>query len=265
MAYLDDIFGLSGKVALVTGGATGIGYMAAEALVRAGAKVYVASRKRDACEAAAQALSAFGEAVGLGADLSSQEGVEGLAREISEREDKLHILMNNAGKTWGAPYGEFPWKAWDSVMSVNVNAVFALTQALTPMLKAAATSSDPARVVNVGSVVGDRPIGNNAYSYAASKAAVHHLTKVLGNELAKHQITVNAIAPGPFPSRMMFFVTDDEALAKEVASDLPLGRLGRPGDVAGAVLMFCGQGGSYITGAILPLDGGGSVQVSNMI
>ncbi|MEO0412073.1 MAG: SDR family oxidoreductase [Pseudomonadota bacterium] len=260
MAFLADIFGLEGRTALVTGGATGIGRMAAEALVRAGAKVYIASRKHDACEAAARELSAHGEAVGLGADLSSEEGVNALAKEIGARESKLDILMNNAGKTWGAAYGDFPWKAWDGVMSVNVNAVFALTQALTELLEAAATPEHPARVINVGSVVGTQPIGNSAYSYAASKAAVHHLTKVLSNELAARHITVNAIAPGPFPSRMMAFVTDNEDASKMVAKTVPLGRLGRFEDVAGALLMLCGRGGSYITGALVPLDGGSQAQ-----
>lgn len=260
MTFFDDIFSLKGRTALVTGGATGIGRMAAEALVRAGAKVYIASRKRDACEAVAKELEVHGEAVGLGADLSSEEGVNALVEEISARETKLDILMNNAGKTWGATYGAFPWKAWDGVMSVNVSAVFALTQALTSLLEAAGTPEHPARIVNVGSVVGTQPIGNNAYSYAASKAAVHHLTKVLSSELAARHITVNAIAPGPFPSRMMAFVTDNEEASKMVASTVPLGRLGRFEDVAGALLMLCGRGGNYVTGAVLPLDGGSHAQ-----
>ncbi|MGD1956868.1 MAG: SDR family oxidoreductase [Sphingomonadales bacterium] len=264
MSFLDDIFGLKGKVALVTGGATGIGRMASEALVRAGAKVYIASRKADACKAVAEELSAFGEAIGLGADLSSESGVLQLSQSIAAHEDKLDILMNNAGKTWGASYGSFPREAWDNIMSVNVSAVFSLTQALTPLLEKAATEEIPARGVNVGSVVANQPIGNNAYSYAASKAAVHHLTQILSNELAGKQITVNAIAPGPFPSRMMAFVTENEAAAKMVAGGIPLGRLGMPSDIAGAILFLCGKGGSYTTGAILPVDGGGHCQAHGM-
>lgn len=265
MSFLADVFGVEGKVALVTGGATGIGRMASEALVRAGAKVYIASRKGDACTAVAEDLSAYGEAVGLAADLSTEAGVKQLSEAIGEREDTLDILMNNAGKTWGASYDRFPWKAWDSIMSVNVSAVFSLTQALTPLLEKAASADAPARVVNVGSVVANQPIGNDAYSYAASKAAVHHLTKILGHELAGKHITVNAIAPGPFPSRMMAFVTEDEAAAQQLASGVPLGRLGMATDIAGALLFLCGKGGSYTTGAIVPVDGGVHCNVQNMM
>lgn len=256
MSFFDDIFSLAGRTALVTGGATGIGRMASEALVRAGAKVYIASRKLGACEVVAQELAPYGEVVTLSADLSTEEGVARLAEEMASRETRLDILMNNAGKTWGASFGDFPWKAWDGVMSVNVSAVFALTQALTPLLEAAASEDSPARIINVGSVVGTQPVGNNAYSYAASKAAVHHLTKVLSHELAPRHITVNAIAPGPFPSRMMAFVTENEALSQIALKTVPLGRFGRFEDVAGALLLLCGRGGSYMTGAIVPLDGG---------
>ena len=181
------LFGLPGKTALVTGGATGIGRMAAEALVRAGAHVLLASRKEGACAAVAEELNALdapGSAEGFVGDVGTEEGVDTLVAEVKARTGELHILMNNAGITWGAPYGQFPHKAWEKVMAVNVAGVFDLTQKLTPMLKASASPEDPARVVNVGSVMGEVPMGDGAYSYSASKAAVMHLTKILGKELA---------------------------------------------------------------------------------
>ena len=259
--YLERLFGVAGKVALVTGGATGIGYMMADALTRAGARVYIASRKFDACQAASERLAGHaGECVPLQADLSSEEGVGSLVAALGEREDALDILINNAGKTWGAPLEEFPWKAWQSVLSVNVAAVFTLTRDLVPLLAVRATSKAPARVVNVGSVVGTLPHGNSAYSYAASKAAVHHLTRILANELAPRHITVNAIAPGPFPSGMMAFVTDDATRSDALATTIPLGRIGRADDIAGLTLSLCSRAGAYISGAVVPLDGGLSAE-----
>lgn len=254
-----DLFDISGKTALVTGGASGIGLMATQALAQAGCKVLIASRKGEVCEQAAQALNKeLGDdrVTGMAGDLSSEAGVAALVAEIQSRTKRLDILMNNAGATWGAPLGEFPWSAWEKIMNVNVAGVFALAQGLLPLLEQSAQADDPARIVNLGSFVGTRAVGNNAYSYAASKAAVHHLTKILSNELAAKQITVNAIAPGPFPSRMMAYVTENEALADLMRKEVPMGRLGKPQDIAGALLYLCSQASSYVTGAILPLDGG---------
>lgn len=256
---IETLFGLKGKTALITGGATGIGRMAAEAMVRAGARVLLASRKGDACEAAAaqlNALGASGSAEGFAGDVGSEAGVDALVSELKARTETLDILMNNAGVTWGAPMGQFPFAAWDKVMSVNVAGVFDLTQKLLPMLAASGSVDDPARVINVGSVMGEREMGDGAYSYSASKAAVIHLTKILGKELAGHAITVNALAPGPFVSRMTAFATASKDQQEKVGADVPLRRVGRDEDIAGCVLFLAGRGGAYVTGGVIPVSGG---------
>lgn len=258
-----NLFGLTGKTALVTGGATGVGRMAAEGLLAAGARVLIASRKAEACEVAATELNALGydgHAEGFGGDVSSEEGISAITIEIGKRTDKLDILMNNAGTSWGTPLGEFPYFAWDRVMRLNVTGLFHLTQSLLPLLEAAASDEDPARVVNVGSVMGETAHGDRAYSYAASKAAVHHLTKILAKELAERRITVNALAPGPFVSKMTAFATADEDVRRRVGAQVPLGRVGRAEDIAAAMQFLCGRGGSYVTGAILPVSGGINVE-----
>jgi NAD(P)-dependent dehydrogenase (short-subunit alcohol dehydrogenase family) len=263
MAYLDDLFSVVGKKALVTGAATGIGRMVATALVYGGADVIIASRKGADCERVAgelNALGSAGKAEGFAADVSSEPGIAALVAEVKRRTDTLHILINNAGASWGAPLETFPYHAWAKVMNVNVTAVFHLTRELLPLLEKAASDDDPARVINLGSVMGTQPLADDAYSYTASKAAVHHLTRTLAGELASHRITVNAFAPGPFQSRMTAFATGTDEKVERVASHVPIGRIGRPGDIAGATLYLCSRAGSYVTGAILPIDGGQSVQ-----
>ena len=258
-SYLESLYSLDGKTALVTGGATGIGRIIAEALVRAGADIIIASRKAKVCEECAAALNglgARGSAFGIAGDVSNESGVSALADEISRRFPRLSILVNNAGKTWGAPLETFPHAAWEKIFSVNVTGLFTLTQRLVPQLIAAATADDPARIINLGSVMGNQPMGDGAYSYAASKAAVHHLTRILAKELAGRRITVNALAPGVFDSHMTAFATRDPVRLSRVEQRVPLGRLGRPEDIASAVLYLCGRGGAYVTGAILPIDGG---------
>lgn len=253
------LFSLEGKTALVTGGATGIGRMAATGLMMAGAHVLIASRKEDACLAVAEQLNAMdapGSAEGFAGDVGTEDGIEALAKGTTERTDTLHILMNNAGITWGAPMGAFPHAAWEKVMNVNVTGLFHLTQSLLPTLIATATPDDPARVVNVGSVMGEAALGDGAYSYSASKAAVLHLTKIMAKELAGHHVTVNALAPGPFVSKMTAFATADEGMRDKVGGDVPLGRVGRDEDIAGCMQFLCGKGGSFLTGAILPVSGG---------
>ncbi|SDO09485.1 NAD(P)-dependent dehydrogenase, short-chain alcohol dehydrogenase family [Lutimaribacter pacificus] len=255
-ANLND---LTGKVALVTGGSSGIGRMAAEGLAAAGARVLICSRKADACAAVAAGINAMGlpgTVEGFGGDVSTEAGVEAVVAEVKTRTDRLNILMNNAGRTWGAPLGEHPYSAWEKLLSLNVTGMFHLTQMLIPMLEAAATADDPARIINVGSVMGDVPKGTATYSYAVSKGAVHHMTRVLSNDLAPRHITVNAIAPGPFVSKMTAFAIGSEEGQAEAAKGVPLGRVGRDEDIAGTVQFLCGRGASYISGAIIPLSGG---------
>jgi NAD(P)-dependent dehydrogenase (short-subunit alcohol dehydrogenase family) len=263
MSYIEDLFSVAGKTALITGAATGIGRMAATALVMGGARVFLASRKGDACAAVAEEINAMGgpgKAEGFAGDVGSEEGVGALAAEVGRRTDQLHILINNAGLSWGAELEDFPYKAWARVMDVNVTGLFHLTRELLPLLDRAASHEDPARIINLGSVMGTQPMADGAYSYTASKAAVHHLTRTLANELAARRITVNAFAPGPFQSKMTAFATATDQQAAQVGSRVPLGRIGAPDDIAGATLYLCSRAGSYISGAILPIDGGQSVQ-----
>lgn len=265
MLYLNNIFGVSGKVALVTGGATGIGRMIAEALVQGGAHVLIASRKGDACETVAaelNALDAPGSAEGFAGDVGSEVAIADLTENVINRTDRLDILVNNAGVTWGEPYETFPHKAWEKVMNINVAGMFSLTRNLTPLLKTSASLDDPARIINIGSVMGTIPLAEGAYSYAVSKGAVHHLTKILAAELAPEYITVNAFAPGPFPSNMTAFAIGSEEGQSKVGENVPIGRVGSPEDIAGATLFLCGRGGAYTSGAIIPLDGGMSVETA---
>ncbi len=262
MDLLNNLFSVAGKTALVTGAATGIGRMAATGLVMGGANVLIASRKGADCARVADELNALGHgrAEGFAGDVSSEEGIAALVSEVRKRTDKLHILVNNAGVTWGADYETFPYTAWAKVLNVNVTGLFHLTRELTPLLEKSSSREDPARIINLGSVMGTQPLADGAYSYTASKAAVHHLTRTLANELAERHITVNAFAPGPFQSRMTAFATGTDEQADKVGTRVPLGRIGVPDDIAGATLYLCSRAGSYVTGAVLPLDGGQSVQ-----
>ncbi len=259
----ETLFSLAGKNALVTGGATGIGRMATHGLMAAGARVMIASRKGDACEAAAAELNALGLpgcAEGFVGDVGSESGIVALMGSVGEHVDKLHILMNNAGRAWGGELGAFPYDAWERVLSVNVTGLFHLTQQLLPRLRAAATPEDPARVVNVGSVMGEVAMGDGAFSYAASKSAVHHLTRILAKELARESITVNSLAPGPFVSNMTAFATASPEKREKVGRAVPLGRVGAPEDIAACLQFLCGKGGAYVTGAVIPVSGGINVQ-----
>ncbi len=263
MSYLEELFSVTGKTALVTGAATGIGRMAATALVKAGADVMIASRKGADCERVAGELNALGgpgKATGFAGDVSSEAGIAALVEEVKARTDRLNILINNAGVSWGEPLETFPYHAWAKVLNVNVTGLFHLTRELLPLLDKAASDVDPSRVINLGSVMGTQPLADDAYSYTASKAAVHHLTRTLANEFAARRITVNAFAPGPFQSRMTAFATASEEQAAHVGGHVPIGRIGAPDDIAGATLYLCSRAGSYVTGAIVPIDGGQSVQ-----
>lgn len=267
MHSLDQLFNITGKNALVTGGGSGIGEMMTETLVRAGCRVFIASRKTGALIKVADRLNAIGpgKVEVLTADLSSAEGVASLYDQLCDHIDALHILCNNSGATWGAPMEDFPREAWDKILNLNVAAIGDVTKHMLPLLEKAASADDPARVINTGSVMGTRYNaqiggGNGAYSYVASKAAVHHLTKVFAGELAAKHITVNAIAPGPFPSRMMAFATDTEEKRAMMGKTVPLGRVGEEDDIACLIRFLCSKGGGYVSGAIIPIDGGMNAQ-----
>jgi NAD(P)-dependent dehydrogenase (short-subunit alcohol dehydrogenase family) len=252
-----DMLDITGKVALVTGGSRGIGEFIAEALVKAGAKVYVSSRKADACEATAAALSKFGACISLPFDLAAMAGVEGLTAALAKRERKLDILVNNAGATWGAPLDSFPESGWDRAMDLNVKSVFFLTQKLLPLLRGAATAEDPSRVINIGSIEGTHAGGpSDNFSYRASKAAVHQLTRMLAVRLGPQNITVNALAAGPFDTKMMEFALTDPEMRRRLEDGIPLGRVGSAKDIGGVAVFLCHRSAAYITGAIIPLDGG---------
>jgi len=252
---MNDLFDISGKVALVTGGSRGIGLMIARGFVEAGAKVYVSSRKASVCDEVAAELSAIGECISLPADLSTEAECRRLADEVIARENgRLDILINNAGATWGTPLAEFDDAAWDRVLDLNVKGVFHVTRFLHPALAAAGTHEVPARIINIGSVDGLHVPSLETYSYSASKAAVHHMTRVLAAKFAPDHITVNAIAPGPFESKMMAATLD--AFGEAIKSQVPMRRIGEPSDVAGAAIFLCSKAGSYVTGAVLPVDGG---------
>jgi NAD(P)-dependent dehydrogenase (short-subunit alcohol dehydrogenase family) len=259
MSMVSELFSVQGKTAVVTGGSRGIGLMIARGLVEAGVKVYISSRKADVCEQVAAELSRVGDCIAIAADLSQHDECKKLADDVTEREGRVHILVNNAGATWGAPLAEFPDSAWDRVLDLNVRGVFHLTRYLVPALKAAAAPGDPARVINIGSIDGLRVPELETYSYSASKAAVHHMTRVLARRLAREGITVNAIAPGPFESKMMAATL--EAFGDAIRAANPLGRIGEPEDIVGATIFYASRAGAYCTGTILPLDGGMSTTV----
>ena len=248
-----DLFSIAGKKALVTGGTRGIGRMIAEGFVDAGAEVFISSRKADACAEVAAELSKKGSCVGIPADLSKESECRRLADEMATRVDSLDILVNNAGATWGAPLADYDEAAFERVLSLNVKGVFHLTKFLVPLLQKVGTQEEPARVINIGSIDGIGVPLLETYAYSTSKAAVHQLTRHLAKRLAP-AITVNAIAPGPFESKMMAATL--EAFGEQIASSAPMKRIGRPDDMAGAAIYLSSRAGAYLTGAIIPVDGG---------
>jgi NAD(P)-dependent dehydrogenase (short-subunit alcohol dehydrogenase family) len=250
---MNSLFDVSGKIVLVTGGSRGIGEMIARGFVEAGASVYISSRKADVCDAMAAELSKAGSCTSLPANLSTQAECRRLADEIMAREDHLDVLVNNAGATWGAPMEDYDDTAFERVLALNVKGVFHLTRFLRPWLEVAGNAEDPSRVINIGSIDGLHVPAMETYAYSASKAAVHQLTRHLAKALAPN-VTVNAIAPGPFESKMMHATL--EAFGDEIAAAAPMKRIGQPSDMAGAAIFLASPAASYITGAILPVDGG---------
>ncbi|MGE8362456.1 SDR family oxidoreductase [Pseudomonas sp.] len=249
-------FSLQGRTALVTGGTRGIGKMIAKGFLDAGATVYLCARDGAACAETARELSAYGPCHGLTANLATEEGAQALAAELSGRLDHLDILVNNAGTTWGAPLESYPAKGWEKVMQLNVTAVFSCTQQLLPLLRKAGSAQNPARVINIGSVAGLTSHGENAYAYGPSKAALHQLSRMLARELVGQHINVNVIAPGRFPSKMTQHITNDEAAMAEDVALIPMQRWGREEEMAALAISLASSAGAYMTGAIIPIDGG---------
>jgi NAD(P)-dependent dehydrogenase (short-subunit alcohol dehydrogenase family) len=259
---MENLFNLNGKIALVTGGSRGIGAMIAEGFVRNGVKTYISSRKSDPCNKKAKELSKYGECISIPADLTDMNEMDKLVTKIKDKETKLNILVNNAGAAWGASFDDFPEIGWDKVMDTNVKSVFFLTQKLVDILEASASTSDPSRIINIGSIDGLGIPRAETYSYPASKAAVHQLTKVLANRLANRNINVNAIAPGPFQSNMMAHTLEE--YGEQIKSSVPRGRIGVPEDMAGASIFLSSRASSYITGSIIPVDGGSLIARRHM-
>lgn len=251
---MKDLFSVEGKVAVVTGGTRGIGLMIARGFVEGGARVIVASRKAEACAETERELSQVGHCTGIAADLSTEEGARSFARAVLEREPTVHVLVNNAGANWGAPLEEYPDSGWDKVFDLNLKGVFHTTVKMLPGLREAASEEDPARVINVGSIDGLSVPLLETYAYSACKAGLHHMTRVLARRLAPERITVNAIAPGPFESKMMAETLRN--FGDEIRKSNPLGRIGRPEDMAGVALYLASRAGSYLTGVVIPVDGG---------
>jgi len=259
---MENLFNLKGKIALVTGGSRGIGAMIAEGFVRNGVKTYISSRKSDPCDKKARELSKYGECISIPADLTDMNEMDKLVTKIKDKETKLNILVNNAGAAWGASFDDFPEIGWDKVMDTNVKSVFFLTQKLVDILETSASTSDPSRIINIGSIDGLGIPRAETYSYPASKAAVHQLTKVLANRLANRNINVNAIAPGPFESNMMAHTLEE--YGEQIKSSVPRGRIGVPEDMAGASIFLSSKASSYITGSIIPVDGGSLIARRHM-
>ena len=249
---MQDLFSLAGRVALVTGGSRGIGRMIAEGFLKQGATVYISARKAAACDATAAELSKIGPCHSIPGDVSTMDGIARVVAALRDRTATLDILVNNAGAAWGAPYDEFPESGWDKVADLNMKTPFFLTQALTPLLKKAATDH-LAKVIHIASIDGITVNPWETYSYAASKAGLIHLTKRMALHLAPERIVVSAIAPGPFASEMNKSARDH---ADEVAERVPLGRIGELEDMAGAAIFLASRAGDYVVGSTLVVDGG---------
>lgn len=261
-----SLFSLKGKVAVVTGGSRGLGLHAASAFLQAGAsKVFISSRKASACDEACKALNALPNrapgavAIPVPADSASVKGVEHLLAEVKKHTDRVDILFANAGASWGESFDTHPDSAFAKVMDLNVKAVFNTIRLFAPLLDKAASPQDPARVIITASVAG-LGIGTlgaqGTYGYSASKAAVIHLGRNLAVELGPRHITVNSICPGFFPSKMSNGLLEIAGGADKIGQANPMGRLGQPEDIAGAVVYLASRAGSHVNGEAIAIDGG---------
>tara|TARA_B100001564_G_scaffold251409_2_gene213643 strand:+ start:59 stop:841 length:783 start_codon:yes stop_codon:yes gene_type:complete len=259
---MNKLFDIAGKVALVTGGSRGIGEMIAEGFVKNGAKTFITSRKADQCDETAKRLSKFGECISIPADLTDSNEIKKVKSKVESETNTLNILVNNAGAVWAADFDNFPENGWDKVMDTNVKAMFFLTQQFIKLLEENGTNEDPSRIINIGSIDGLGIPRAETYSYPASKAAVHHLTKVMANRLAERNINVNAIAPGPFESQMMKSTL--KSFSEEIINSVPRKRIGKPEDMAGASIFLSSKASAYITGIVMPVDGGSLIARRHM-
>jgi NAD(P)-dependent dehydrogenase (short-subunit alcohol dehydrogenase family) len=257
---IESLFSMQDKICVVTGGSRGLGAFMAQGFLEAGAKrVYITARKAEACITAAKELSQYGECIAIPSDIATSAGLQTLVTELMSREQHIDVLVNNAGTGWGAPFGQFPEKGWDKTMDINAKSPFFLTQALAPLLKKNATADNTSSIINIGSIAGI--VGNalDNFSYAISKTAIHQLTRVLSTELASDYIRVNAIAPGRFYSKMTEFLSNDQAAFDAELQSIPMRRWGEASDIAGVAIMLSSKAGAFITGQIIPVDGGTSV------
>jgi NAD(P)-dependent dehydrogenase (short-subunit alcohol dehydrogenase family) len=250
------LFNLSDKTALVTGGSRGIGASIARGLLEAGAEVFITARKADDCDAMARELATYGPCHSLPCDISTVAAISELSSELAVRTPKLDILVNNAGVTSVADIQVFPEGDWDNVLNINLKSAFFLVQGLLPLLKAAASKRDPSRIINIGSVAGLVALNRDNYAYSASKAGLHHLTRQMGRRLASDYITVNAIAPGAFETRMITYALEQRAALE---AEIPLGKIGGYEDIAGAAVFLASPAGAYVTASVLAVDGGFSL------
>jgi len=251
---VDNIFDISGATALVTGGSGDIGRAIAEFFVKRNVKTYICARNAENCAQAAAELSQYGTCIALAADLGSVQGMQYLAKEFSAREERLDILVHNAGAAHYAGIDDFPESAWDEVFELNLKAPFFLTQSLLGLLRNAATAARPARIINIGSAAGTQVSANEAYAYSTSKSALNYLTRKMARRLAREHITVNTVAPGPVEAGLMTKMSEE--FKKSLRDDIPLGRMATPEEVAAAVVFLASPAAAYMTGVVLPVDGG---------
>ena len=255
MDMINELFGVAGKTVLITGGAKGIGEAITRAFVKCGAKVFICSRDLEAGQELASELSAFGECTALACDIASDEDRKRFTEDFRSRVSRLDVLINNAGALWAAPIAEYPESGWDKVYDLNVRGTFFLIRDLLPLLEAAGTAQDPARIINIGSINALYLPAHETYAYTSSKAALHHLTRHLASQLARRHIVANVIAPGQFPSKLLKGTIAKNGLDAVVAN-IPLGRLTNEDDMAGAALYLASRAGAYVTAAVIPVDGG---------